>query len=53
LEGRSVLTPDDLAAIRFGVSGIVLTPIFLWGRRSFTPLQLMVLAILGGLCYGL
>jgi drug/metabolite transporter (DMT)-like permease len=53
LGGRSVLTPYDLAAIRFGISGIVLAPIFFWGRRSLTLLQILVLAILGGLCYGL
>jgi drug/metabolite transporter (DMT)-like permease len=53
LGGRSVLTPYDLAAIRFGISGIVLTPIFLFGRRSLTPLQTLVLGTLGGLCYGL
>lgn len=53
LGGRSALTPYDLAAIRFGISGTVLLPVFLWGRRSLTALQVLVLAVLGGLGYGL
>jgi drug/metabolite transporter (DMT)-like permease len=53
LGGRSELTPFDMAAIRFGVSGILLCPFFFWGRRSITWLQSVVLASLGGLGYGL
>ncbi|NVO08046.1 MAG: DMT family transporter, partial [Rhodoferax sp.] len=53
LGGRSDLTPFDVAAIRFGVSGILLSPFFLFGRRSLTLLQSLVLASLGGLGYGL
>jgi drug/metabolite transporter (DMT)-like permease len=53
LGGRSDLTPFDIAAIRFGVSGILLCPFFLFGRRSLTWLQSLVLASLGGMGYGL
>jgi drug/metabolite transporter (DMT)-like permease len=53
LGGRSELTPFDIAAIRFGVSGILLCPFFVFGRRSITWLQSLVLASLGGLGYGL
>jgi drug/metabolite transporter (DMT)-like permease len=53
LGGRSELTPYDLAAMRFGVSGILLCPFFVFGRRSITGLQLLALASLGGLGYGL
>jgi drug/metabolite transporter (DMT)-like permease len=53
LGGRSELTAFDLAALRFGVSGLMLAPIFLFRRRTLTPLQTLVLAALGGLGYGL
>ena len=53
LGGRSHLTPYDIAALRFGVSGILLCPFFVFGRHSVTWLQLLVLACLGGLGYGL
>lgn len=53
LGGRSVLTPYDIAAIRFGISGLVLAPVFIWGRRGLTLSQTVVLAIVGGLGYAL
>jgi len=53
LGGRSALTPFDMAAIRFGVSGLLFCPFFIFGRRSITWLQAMILAALGGLGYAL
>jgi len=55
LGGRSPLTPYDLAALRFAVSAVLLSPLFLaslrgppvpWARR-------MTLALFGGLGYAL
>lgn len=53
LGGRSVLTPYDLAALRFGISALVLFPLFLRLRFSATASQHVVLAAFGGLGYGL
>ena len=53
LGGRSALTPFDIAAIRFGVSGTLLLPFFMFRRRTLTRLQLLILTTLGSLCYGL
>lgn len=51
--GRSALTPFDLAAIRFGIAACVLLPFAF--RREFgaTWLQLAILAMFGGMGYGL
>lgn len=53
LGGRSELTPYDIAALRFGVSGILLSPFYFWGRHAITWLQTLILTIFGGLGYGL
>lgn len=53
LGGRSELTPFDMAAIRFGVSGLLFCPFFIWGRRTMTWLQSLILASTGGLGYAL
>lgn len=53
LGGRSVLTMYDLAALRFGVSALLLFPVFLRLRFAATPLQLLILSLLGGLTYAL
>jgi len=47
------LTPFDMAAIRFGVSGLLFCPFFIFGRRTLTWLQSLILASLGGLGYAL
>lgn len=49
--GRSVLTPYDIAALRFGVSLLVLLPFVVRMKFSATPLQLFLLALSGGLSY--
>jgi drug/metabolite transporter (DMT)-like permease len=51
--GRSTLTPFDLAALRFGISALILSPFLLTTRFIATPFQLAVLALFGGLAYGL
>jgi drug/metabolite transporter (DMT)-like permease len=51
--GKSELTPFDLAAIRFGVSGSLLLPFALRRKFAATWLQLAVLAAFGGVGYGL
>lgn len=51
--GKSALTPFDIAAIRFAVSGILLLPLFIFGRHSITWLQLFILASFGGITYSL
>ncbi len=53
LGGKSALTPFDMAAIRFGVSGLLFFPFFVFGRRTITWLQSTILAALGGLGYAL
>lgn len=53
LGGRSVLTPFDLAALRFGVSMLLLLPFALKIRFQATALQLFILSMSGGLAYGL
>ncbi len=53
LGGRSVLTPFDLAALRFGVSGILLAPFLLRLRFHAPPLKLLILSLVGGLSYSL
>ena len=53
LAGRSALTPFDLAALRFGVSAILLFPFFLRMRFAATPLQLLAISGSGGLAYAL
>lgn len=51
--GKSALTPFDLAAIRFGVSGLLLLPFALRREFAATWLQLATLAAFGGVAYGL
>lgn len=51
--GKSALTPFDIVAIRFAVSGIIFLPLFIVRRRSATLLQLLILAGFGGMIYGL
>jgi len=51
--GRSSLTLFDLAAVRFGVSALVLFPFFLRMRFNATLLQMLGLSAFGGLVYAL
>ena len=53
LAGRSALSPFDLAALRFGVSALLLFPFFLRMRFAASPLQLLVVSASGGLAYAL
>ena len=50
---KSALTPFDIVAIRFGVSGMLLLPWFIFRRRSMTWLQLLILTAFGGIGYAL
>lgn len=51
--GRSVLTPFDLAALRFGISALLLLPVFLRRPSAIAWPRLLVLAGFGGLGYAL
>lgn len=51
--GRNILTPFDLAALRFGISALILSPFLLTTRFIATPLQLTILALFGGHSYAL
>src|SRR5574340_277042 len=53
LGGRSPLTPYDMAAVRFGFSGIVCLPFVLVRWRRLEWGRLAVLAAFGGVSYGL
>lgn len=53
LGGRSALTPFDLAALRFGISALVLFPLFLRRPAAVPGLKLLILAGFGGLGYAL
>lgn len=53
LGGRSALTPFDLAAMRYGISALLLLPVFLRRPRAIAWPRLLVLAGFGGLGYGL
>jgi len=51
--GRSSLTPFDVAALRCGVSVVLLLPFYLRMRFNATLIQLLVLSACGGLAYPL
>lgn len=46
-------TPFDLAALRYGVSGLIALPLFIWLVPARQWPRYMVLALFGGLGYGL
>jgi drug/metabolite transporter (DMT)-like permease len=51
MAGRSALSPFDMMAIRFGVSGLIGLPFFLRRNAALAPARLMTLAVFGGLGY--
>ena len=53
LGSKGVLTPFDLAAMRFGVSGVLALPFFMYWVRVRDWPRYIVLALFGGLGYGL
>ncbi len=56
LGGRSELTPFDIAALRFGVAGLVLSPLFYRTMRDINRSRLtqyFVVACFGGMGYAL
>ncbi|MBS1190866.1 MAG: Permease of the drug/metabolite transporter superfamily [Rhodocyclaceae bacterium] len=53
LGGQGPFNGFDLAALRFGVSGLVLLPVFVRLRFRAGPRQLTALATIGGLGYSL
>ena len=53
LGSKGVLAPFDLAAMRFGVSGLLTLPFFLYSVPPREWPRYMVLAVFGGLGYGL
>ncbi len=55
LAGKSVLTPWDTTALRFGTAALVLLPVvvFKTGIRHFFTWQFVVVAMLGGLGYAM
>ena len=48
---KSALTPFDIAAIRFAVSGVLLVPLFFFRQRSVTWLRLFIFGSIGGIAY--
>jgi drug/metabolite transporter (DMT)-like permease len=53
LGGRSALTPFDVAALRFGISALLLAPLLFRLRFAASLPRLLVLTAFGGLGYGL
>lgn len=53
LGGRSALTQFDLAALRFGISALILLPVFVRRPAAIPWLRLLVLSGFGGLGYAL
>ena len=52
--GEHHLNPFDLTALRFSVAAVVLLPVWLWWkRRPVFNVQMLVLALLGGIGYAL
>ncbi len=51
--GRSVLTVFDLAALRFGIAGLILLPVFLRNPTAIPVLRLLLLSVFGGIGYAL
>lgn len=50
---KGVFTPFDLAALRFGVSGLLAAPLFLYAVRPREWPRYLALALFGGLGYAL
>lgn len=48
---KNALTPFDITAIRFAVSGMIFLPVFIFRRRSMTWLQLLIVGGMGGISY--
>lgn len=53
LGGKSVLTPFDVAALRFLVSGIVMVPVFFIFGNQLKKRQLLTIGTVGGFGYAL
>lgn len=53
LGSKGVLTPFDLAAMRFGVSGALALPFFLYHKRPGEWPHYLVISLFGGLGYAL
>lgn len=53
LGGKSVLTPFDIAALRFAVSAAFMLPVFIAVRNSLPLFRLVALASAGGMFYAL
>lgn len=54
IAGKSNLNPYDLTALRFSVASVVLLPVWLfWKKTPLFNLQMLTLALLGGLGYAL
>ncbi len=53
LGGKSVLTPFDVAALRFLVSGLFMVPIFFIFGNQLNKLQLFIMGTVGGFGYAL
>lgn len=56
LGGKSVLTPFDVAALRFGVAGLVMLPLFVRVMRDIDRSQLLrylIVALFSGIGYAL
>jgi drug/metabolite transporter (DMT)-like permease len=53
LGGKSVLTPFDITALRFTVSGLLMLPVFFMFGNQLPWRRLVVLALVGGTVYSL
>ncbi len=53
LGGKSVLTPFDIAALRFAVSAVFMLPVFIAVKNSLPLFRLIAMASAGGMFYAL
>jgi drug/metabolite transporter (DMT)-like permease len=51
--GKSALTPFDMVALRFGISGLIMLPVFLRNPGALPLRQKLIVALIGGLLYSL
>ena len=51
--GKSALTPFDTVALRFGISGLIMLPVFLRNPHAISWRRKLVVVIVGGLLYSL
>ncbi len=53
LGGKSALTPFDMVALRFALSGALMLPVYFAVKNTLPPLRLLAMAAAGGFLYAL